>query len=450
MLLLSFIRNKICTFVPRNLWHMIQELKIRNFLSFRDEVILSFEATKDNTFEDCQVVEVAQGVRLLRFALIYGANASGKSNLLSALDFLHDFWFERKEDLDQSTDAVPFLLDTETPTEPSSFELKFFVDGIKYWYTLLLDEKRVISEKLFYYKTVQPTMLFSRDLQNGQSIIKFNASIIKVSQAVVEELTLRCLSNMSFFAARNQVNCTLPLIDSAINWMKSGILPMIEPKTQMFEYAGGKMLNDIELKKYLLNFIHRADFNITDITTEKESVPMPGFMRNAILEDKQIPKSTKEKLLADAVLDRLKTEFEHTVKNLRGIEKYTLPNSLQSEGTRRTFGIEAAIYECIKGNNFLSIDEIESSLHPDLVEFIIEQFLKVKSHSQLLVTSHYDPLLNTVDDLLRKDSVWFTEKEEDGNSHLYSLVEFKGLNKISSFQRSYRNGVFGALPNIHN
>lgn len=177
---------------------------------------------------------------------------------------------------------------------------------------------------------------------------------------------------------------------------------------------------------------------------------MPGFMRNAIIEDKQIPKFTKEKLLADAVFDRFKTEFEHTVKNLRGIEKYTLPNSLQSEGTRRTFGIEAAIYECIKGNNFLSIDEIESSLHPDLVEFIIEQFLKVQSHSQMLVTSHYDPLLNTVDDLLRKDSVWFTEKEEDGNSRLYSLVEFKGLNKISSFQRSYRNGVFGALPNIQN
>ena len=84
------------------------------------------------------------------------------------------------------------------------------------------------------------------------------------------------------------------------------------------------------------------------------------------------------------------------------------------------------------------------------MEFIIEQFLKVQSHSQMLVTSHYDPLLNTVDDLLRKDSVWFTEKEEDGNSRLYSLVEFKGLNKISSFQRSYRNGVFGALPNIQN
>jgi len=230
--------------------------------------------------------------------------------------------------------------------------------------------------------------------------------------------------------------------------MKTGFLPRIEPKTQMFEYAGSKMLDDSELKQYMMNFIKRADFNITGVTTKKESVPIPTFVRSAILEDNQISKSTKEKILADPVLDRLETDFEHTVKNKRGIEKYTLPNSLQSEGTRRTFGIEAAIYEALKNEKVLPIDEIESSLHPDLVEFIIEQFLKTRNRSQLLITSHYDPLLNTVDDLIRKDSIWFTEKEEDGNSKLYSLVEFKGLNKISSFQRSYRNGVFGALPNI--
>ena len=96
----------------------------------------------------------------------------------------------------------------------------------------------------------------------------------------------------------------------------------------------------------------------------------------------------------------------------------------------------------------MPIDEIDSSLHPDLVEFMIEQFLKTKSESQLLVTTHYDPLLNTVDDLIRKDSVWFTEKDASGNTALYSLVDFKGLNKLSSIQRSYRNGKFGALPNI--
>jgi len=427
---------------------MIQEFKIKNFLSFRDEAILNFEATKDDTFEKYQVVEVAPGIRLLRFSLIYGANASGKSNLLVALNYLRDFWFERKEDIDQPTEAIPFLLDTETPELPSEFEIKFYIDSTKYWYMLSLDKKKVLSEKLYYYKSVQPTLLFSRELIKGQSVIKFNTATIKVSNTVLEELTLKCLPNMSFFAARNQVNCTLPLIDDARDWMKTGFLPIIEPRTQMFEYAGNKMLDDSELKQYMLNFIKQADFNITGVTTKKESVPMPTFVRSAILENNQISKSTKDKIMADPVLDRLETDFEHTVRNKRGIEKYTLPNSLQSEGTRRTFGIEAAIYEVLKNEKILPIDEIESSLHPDLVEFIIEQFLKTKNRSQLLITSHYDPLLNTVDDLIRKDSIWFTEKEEDGNSKLYSLVEFKGLNKVSSFQRSYRNGIFGALPNI--
>jgi len=102
----------------------------------------------------------------------------------------------------------------------------------------------------------------------------------------------------------------------------------------------------------------------------------------------------------------------------------------------------------MSNDEFLSIDEIESSLHPELIEFILEQFLKENSRSQLLVTTHYDPLLNTIDDLIRRDSVWFTEKGEDGSSELYSLSDFKGLNKIRSFLKSYRNGRFGALPNI--
>ena len=96
---------------------MIQEIRIKNYLSFRDEVVLSFEATKDTTFEECQVVNVTPKVRLLRFALIYGANASGKSNLLNAMDFLRDFWFDKKSDIDEETGVVPFLLDTETPND---------------------------------------------------------------------------------------------------------------------------------------------------------------------------------------------------------------------------------------------------------------------------------------------------------------------------------------------
>lgn len=147
-------------------------------------------------------------------------------------------------------------------------------------------------------------------------------------------------------------------------------------------------------------------------------------------------------------LESIKTDFETTVTNKRGVEKYILPKSLQSAGTTRTFGLEAAIYEALNNGRFLPIDEIESSLHPELLEFILEEFLNTPGRSQLFATTHYDPLLNTIDTLIRKDSVWFTEKEPDGNSRLYSLVEFKELGKINSFQRSYRNGAFGALPII--
>ena len=378
---------------------------------------MSFEATKDTTFESSHVVEVAPGVRLLRLALVFGANASGKSNLLAAFDYLRNFWFHQPADLYAPTESIPFLLDKVTPQEPTEFGLKFYTAGKKYWYVLVLDTHRVISEKLYFYKSAQPTLLFSRSFENGQSVIRFNPSVIKIDATVSREIALRCLPNMSFFAAKKMINYSLPHINDASDWMRKRTHQIIDPGNTMFDSAGKMALNNDALKKYLVDFMHRADFNITDINAEKYACDV-------------------------------RTYFEHTVKNSRGTEKYILSNELQSLGTQRTFGIETAIYSAILSNEFLPIDEIESSLHPDLTEFILEQFFKSESRSQLLVTTHYDPLLGSVDDLIRKDSVWFTEKGEDGCSDLYSLVEFKGLRKIKSFQKSYRNGAFGAVPNI--
>lgn len=426
---------------------MIQEFKVKNYLSFRDEATLSFEATNDNTFEESHVVEVAPGVRLLRFGLIYGANASGKSNLLSALNFVRLFWFYKKTDIDETTETIPFMLDKDTPEQPSEFELTFYVDATKYKYNLSLTETAVCHESLYYYKTTQPIRLFTREMKNGQSIIDFGQSV-KTSKAVKDEIMLKCLPNISFFAARNQVNCSLPEIDNARDWMKTGIMPTIVPEITMFAYAGNKMKTDSNLKDYILKFVHRADFNITDVLTEQKQIPLTQPILEAINDDDTLSDPTKKGIIDKGFVEGIKTDFELTVRNKRGEEKYTLPRYLQSAGTTRTFGIEAAIYESVKSGRLLPIDEIEASLHPDLVEFIIAEFLRSPGRSQMLATTHYDPLLSTIDDLIRKDSIWFTEKEEDGNSNLYSLVEFKELGKIRSFQRSYRNGVFGALPNI--
>ncbi|MCQ2203091.1 MAG: ATP-binding protein [Bacteroidales bacterium] len=404
---------------------MIQELKVKNYLSFRDEITFSFEATKDTTSEAYQVVTIGK-TRLLRFAMVYGANASGKSNLLKAFEFLVNFWFDKADNIDEPTGAMPFRLDANTPSEPSEFSLKFFVGETRYWYQLKLDVKTVFEERLFIYRSVQPTLLFERSLENGQSVISFNPKAIKISAAAQEEISLKCLPNMSFFAARNQVNISIPQIDEAREWMRNSYLPVISPAIHMFEYANNMMRKDEAAKTYLLDFIHRADFNITGLRSNKVSEYV----------------STKS-------IDTWETLFEHTVRNVRGEEKYTMQESDQSDGTKRTFGIEAAVYTAIKQQAFLMIDEIEASLHPSLVEFIIEKFLReTDNHSQMLITSHYDPLLNTTDDLIRKDSVWFTEKDETGHSSLFSLVEFRGLNKLASIQKAYRNGRFGALPNI--
>ena len=428
---------------------MIQEFRAKNYLSFRDEAVLSFEATKEDYLEEQHVVKVSDDVRLLRLAVVYGANASGKTNLLQGLDELRDFWFDIKDDLDEDTGFTPFLLDQDTPGKPSRFELKFWVEDKKYWYILEVDRKHVFSEKLFYYKSIQPTMLFTRSLEDGQSVIKFNPLAVKASSVVVEEITLKCLPNMSFFAARNRVNCSLPLIDAARDWMKTGVMPTILPTTRMFQYAGSKIHESDEIKQYLLAFMGRADSNITNINVEEERLPMPESLRNAISEDKDLSPSAKEKLLGDNSFRKMHAVFEHTVSNKRGTEKYELPIQMESDGTQRVLGLETALYRAMNEEKFLSIDEMESSLHPELLELILKEFLEKKGKSQLIFTTHYDPLLNAVDNgLLRKDSVLFTEKDRTGNTRVYPLTEFRRLNKISSFQRSYRNGLFGATPMI--
>jgi AAA15 family ATPase/GTPase len=400
---------------------MIFELKVKNFLSFKDEATFSFEATRDKSFEDYQVVEVAPNVRVLRLAIVYGANASGKSNLIETFEFLRYFCFNTPQSKDTSTFVVPFLLDRNTPQKPSEFSLTFYLDGIKHLYSLELDEKKVISEKLFVYPGTQPALIFDRKLNEGASEIVFNPKRIKISQAVKDEITIKCLTNMSVLAAYNQVNVVIPEFDNVISWIKSQYFFSIRSNTILEKSAEYAISKNKPTKDFILNFLQQADYNITDISAE--------------IIDKEI-------------MNRFKTEFEHGITNNKGRKEfYKLSKEYQSNGTLRTFGLANVLYEAIEGNAFLAIDEIESSLHPRLVTFLIEDFLKHKGQSQLLLTTHYDGLLEE-DDLLRKDSIWFTNKKENGSTELYSLTDFKGLNRISSLQKAYKYGKFGATPNI--
>ena len=425
---------------------MIQEIKIKNFRSFKDEVTFSFEASNDKFAEDSQVVQINENTRLLRFAIIYGYNASGKSNLLDVFEFLYDFWFYKPKDMDVKTGTIPFKLDKSSPTEPTKIELVFYVEDTKYSYLLELDEHQVYLEKLSYYKSVQPTKLFERRLENGQSVIDFN---LKISNIVKEKITVECLKNMSFFAARKQANASIPEIDAAMAWMTNKVHQTISPSTNLTKYAQRMTSKDNELITYILGFLREADFNITNFKTDAINQPYPEEVVEMVLSSDKLSEEEKEIIKQAPFKKGFRTDFEHTVENERGVESYILTSGYgeESRGTLRTLGIETALYSIMKENAFVAIDEIETSFHPKLLEKILFEYLRTHSRSQLLVTTHNDGLLDLVDDLIRKDSVWFTEKKKSGVTDLYKLTDFRGVNRLSSIREAYRNKRFGATMN---
>lgn len=437
--------------VPNTLRAMIQEIRIKNFLSFKDEVKLSFEASKDNLAEESQVVQINENTRLLRFAIIYGYNASGKSNLLGVFDFLSQFWTYKPKDVDIKTGVIPFRLDNQSPDEPSSFELIFYVQDTKYWYQLQLDERQVYLEKLSYYKTTQPIMLFERVLQDGQSVVNINQNAEKISAAAKELITINCLKNLSFFVARNQVNVSLPIIDAAKDWMKNNVMPVIFPTTPLTSYAEKLVSKSPQLSDHLVQFLSQADFNITHISSNIVDHQLSDDDVNYLTEttgysDEETLQEI-ERIKKERTIRQNKTVFEHTVENDNGRESYLLDKRFESAGTLRTFGIETAIYEALTTVSVLPIDEIDASLHSRLLEKILFDYLKTPSRSQMIVATHNDGLLDLVDDLIRKDSVWFTNKDKAGVTELYKLTDFRGVNRLSSIREAYRNKRFGATMN---
>lgn len=427
---------------------MIQELKIKNFLSFKDEVRFNFEASSDKFAEESQVVQINENTRLLRFAIVYGYNASGKSNLLMVLDFLAYFLSAKRKDLDAETGVVPFKLDRASTDEPSSFELVFYVGNTKYWYQLELDQHQVYLEKLSYYKTTQPIMLFERTLKDGQSDIQFNPKAEKISPAAKDMISVNCLKNMSFFVARNQVNVSLPLIDAAKDWMRNQLMPIISPTMGLTSYAQRLTAENKNLISYLVKFLHEADFNITDISSNVIVKQLTDEAIKFLTEDNggedEASAKELERIKKERTIRQIQTIFEHTVKNTNGTETYQMDKKDESTGTMRTFGVEAALFEALRNAAVLPVDEFETSLHPTLQEKVLYEYLKTQSRSQLIITTHNDGLLDLVDDLIRKDSVWFTEKKPSGVTELYKLTDFRGVNRLSSIREAYKNKRFGA------
>ena len=402
---------------------MIAEIKFKNLFSFRDETVLSFEADKSKDMEAYHVIELDKNVRLLKIAVVYGANASGKSNIIKICDFLKSFITYTPLNKAEQIQVLPFLLNSDNRKLLSEYSISFYLTTdrktTRYVYSVALDHTHVAKETLAYYPSQQPATIFERSTENGVSVIRFGQRI-KATQAVKEEITLKCLQNMSVFAAYMQVNTHLAELETVLQYLTRRIMPAVVPTSPLNRYAE-ESIKDESAKEYILRYLQEADFNISNISS-KEQKTKRGTVNATI--------------------------YQHQVFSDDGASDfYEFPEMFESDGTIRTFGLAAQVQKALENNAFLAVDEIESSLHPKLIEYIIERFLKESEQAQLLLTTHYDGLLEE-DDLLRKDTIWFTEKNTDGSSALYPLTDFKGLNRISSLRKAYKFGKFGAVPNL--
>lgn len=423
---------------------MIHYIKVRNFMSFKDEVCLDFEATDDTRFEDYHVVKMADGTRLLRFAVLYGANASGKSNLVKALQFIFNYW--NNTEANPQVGTIPFLFDKQTPNEATEFEIAFYVDNNRYVYLLKIHGNTTKYEELIL-DTEKPISIVKRE-QTTHSEVRFNPDIL--SEEISKTYERNCLPQMSFFAARNKVNLpAIPHFDAVRQWITQTYLPPITHDTNLNDYWQKRLNenNNDQLKNYILNFIQKADFNISNIDCNIEYQQLHPFYRQSISQDNTLSEQEKKHLLAQK-LPVIKTVFRHNIES-EAVNDFNLPIQLQSDGTLRTIALATVIHDITARNAFVSIDEIEASLHPELVQFIINKFIESETtHNQMLITTHYTDLLDTIDDMLRRDNIWFVEKQKNGCSDLYSLVEFKDTDDMEHINSAYKYGCFGAIPHL--
>ncbi|RLD79306.1 MAG: ATP-binding protein [Bacteroidetes bacterium] len=416
---------------------MIAEFKVNNFLSFKEEQILSFEASSDKNLQEYHCVEVNPDEKLLRLAIIYGANASGKSNLLLAIDFLRKISLKNKN-RSEKTGFIPFGFDDTKKREPGSFEISIYIEGVKYIYSVALDEDVIYEEKLVYYPGKQPATVFYRkhSTEENDYILK-TGSTIKISLVELAVLKSNTLNNMTIVAGFSKTNIPFIELQLIYDWFKKGMSGIIRPMNDLYRQTISDISDKpIGYKQFIIENLENADFNITDIQIENEDILYPDKNEDA-----------KFSIVSDNITryQKKKVYFTHRTKD----KQSKLSIDLQSSGTLQYLGLIGKLKNMIDDSSVLNIDELENSLHPDLVNHFINTFLyhskKEDSQSQFIFTTHNVGLL--AEDFVRKDIVWFTEKDEDGSTNLFSLNDFD-IRKNLSFLKAYQAGKFGAVPNL--
>ncbi len=422
---------------------MIAEFTIRNFYSLRDEQTLSFIPTNDDTSRDIYTEEVADGVSLLKIGCIYGSNASGKTNILKALDFFSRFMVDDSLNKGDEIGIVPFLLDDVSRQERTQFEMTFYLNREKYKLNLVLDNKVIYEEALQVYSSVQPTLLYKRtfNAEKDATDIVFGGKVglVKKSREAIEG---NAINNRTVIAAFGKSNVERSRLNLVYEFFSQRIAPIMYPQSSLMGFTKRRITKDKDgrLKKFILHFLKASDFNISDIAIHEEEVNITPEMELMIKNTSGMPAKAKEEILKKGTLHSDEMFFVHHTSN--GDKE--LDEELESRGTKRYMGLATILYDLLVRGVILPVDEIETSIHYELLSYFIKVFLvNSKRGGQLIVSTHDINLLD--EDYIRRDVIWFTDKNDCGETQLIRLSTM-GLHKTLSVYNAYKQEKLVDLP----
>lgn len=417
---------------------MILEFSIENYRSFKKECTLSLvaEASKsksDNVFEH----QMANGdsVRLLKSAVLYGANASGKSNLLKALQALRNM----AGHLGRAGEPIrwydPFLFDTASQNAPTRFILSFVgPSNFKYIYSLLFNGTEIIEESLDYFPKSQRKNLFTRPIAKSNDGL---IHTVKMGQDTALK-TLKVLKNQTVIS---KFGTDFPdeFFTPIYLYFKDELTIMrnINSNRRTVEE---KIYESPRLQNRLSNLIKIADTKIEEIIVKKNE---ENGENEGIADVFEIAK----RRLYQRTYDSLGKHVMY--KNYERIGEVELPFDQESKGTNVLFVMGAEILEKLERGGVFLVDEIDTSLHPKLAKFLVMLFqhpISNPHNAQLIFTTHETTFLDK--DIFRKDQIWLAEKNEFGESELLSVQDFDGVREDTPFEKWYLAGKFGGIPNI--
>lgn len=417
---------------------MIREFWVKNYLSIRDKQELNFLA-KGPSSE--LVTEIVDGTFLYKLGILYGSNASGKSNMLIALNEVFRLLILPKSDTNQGINGyVPFALTRDEPTE---MYVSFYANNIRYDYNVKFNDKYILSENLYYYPNKSKSLFYERTFvdDNVQAEIKFGPSLklLVKTQNSIRENTLNNHSVLSV-CRKAALKEDIAPFNTLHSWIMDNYHDVDGDGEKGIVEILKEAYNNPQKRKFYNIMLQKADLNILEYRPIVENRFVPNEFRERIQKE-DIPENMKEALLKP-------TSDSITFVNHSLSQDFDIPLRWQSKGTQKYIRILEALYDMITSSHVYYLDELGEDLHYDLLYYYLNVFIFNSEKSQLIITSQETTLLSQ--DLINENRgvVWFVEKKRETASSEYSRGDSFGLHKNLSLYNSYRIGRLGAKPEL--